>query len=60
MTLLIMHPSQDNIKMYVRARTGFVWLRIRTSGGLSSTRQWTFLFHKWWPFFFTGWASGVI
>jgi hypothetical protein len=39
---------EDNIKIGVRkVWTGFVCLKIRTSGGLFLTRQWTFGIHKW-------------
>jgi hypothetical protein len=42
---------EDIIKMDVREIgrgiwTGFIWLRIETSGGLLLTRQRTFEFHK--------------
>jgi hypothetical protein len=38
--------------------TGFIWLRIETSGGLLWTRQWTFKFHKrrWMVNFLTAWV----
>jgi hypothetical protein len=29
-----------------RVWTGFIWVRISTSGGLFWTRKWTFWFHK--------------
>jgi hypothetical protein len=34
-------------KYIVWVWTGFIWLRIGSSGGLLWTRQWTFGFHKW-------------
>jgi hypothetical protein len=45
---------EDNIASYLKdiemgkegAWNGFIWLRIRASGGLVSTREWTFEFHE--------------
>jgi len=50
---------EHNIKMYLQETrwhgTGwFIWLRIRTRGGILQTRQWSFVFHKMRGIFLTG------
>jgi hypothetical protein len=38
-------------------RTGFSWLKIRSSGGLVWTRWWTFGLHKKAGYFLTSWVT---
>jgi hypothetical protein len=38
--------SRWNLEKYDGVYTGFIWLRIGTSGGLLWTRWWIFVFHK--------------